>query len=295
MGGKPTADGGGDGSWQGAVLRYVAQSLYAKIIIALIVIYYVVAVVGAAVGRFNLTWHGVFPIVVISNGPDRLRPPESEPSTAPHNPSSDVSVASSTVGKTPPEPLPPSAPAPTSAGNIFYGGFGKTTHELIVNHVDVERENVRISYHQEVLGHSMLVYQDLEGDDQKTGRARGVIQYSGRENRTEGSVGITPESAEEMCQASGLKKLMDSARDEFGLADKVAYSKTNTNTNPDSVATTSWFKNGALWNFSDKSKLVVRTSFARTWWASGGSGWQCTVEVCAIPPNGKACFDLPSP
>jgi hypothetical protein len=288
---KPTADGDRDGSWQGTVLRYVSQSLYAKVIIALIVIYYVVAVVGAAVGRFNLEWHGVFPTVVSNPRLDRSSQTESETTSARHNPPPEASAASGTIGQAPPEPPPP--PAPTSAGNIFYGGFGKTTHELIANHVDVERDNRGISYHQDVLGHPMLVYQDLEDDDQKTGRARGVVQSSGRENSTEGTVGIMPASAEAMCGASGLKELMDSARNEFGLADKVTYSKTNTD--PDSGSTTSWFQNGALWNFSDKSKLIVRTSFAHTWWSKGGHGWRCTIEVCAVPPNGKACFDLPSP
>jgi hypothetical protein len=91
---KPTADGDRDGSWQGAVLRYVSQSLYAKVIIALIVIYYVVAVVGAAVGRFNLEWHGVFPTVVSNPRLDRSSQTESETTSARHNPPPEASAAS---------------------------------------------------------------------------------------------------------------------------------------------------------------------------------------------------------
>ncbi len=66
---RPVADGESDGSWQGKLIGYFERSLFAKAIVTLVVIYYVVAVVGAAVGVFDLEWHGVFPVAQVKSDP----------------------------------------------------------------------------------------------------------------------------------------------------------------------------------------------------------------------------------
>ncbi|WP_321958141.1 hypothetical protein [Paraburkholderia bannensis] len=296
---KPTADGGGDGNWQTAALRYLAKSLFAKAIVALVVIYYVVAVVGAAVGKFDLEWRGFFPIVTVKANfmlSNALRPASAPAAESPVGPkTSALSVAASTPptsASAPPVAPPPLEPRPVSAGDLFDGGFGKTLHELTEKGITVFRENnSTISYaQQDVLGYSMTVYQDVDSIGKKTARAHGVIKFEGYENPNEGSSGTSAELVERKCGKSGLTQLMEIAREKYGVPDNVAYPTPVEN--DDGKSETRVEENSAVWNFSDKSRLIAKTSFVRTWWSANRSGWRCSVEICAVPANGGSCLGL---
>lgn len=58
-------------NWQGMLIALISESLFAKIIVALIVVYYVAAAIGPMIADVETEWHGWFPTMRLKQDPTK--------------------------------------------------------------------------------------------------------------------------------------------------------------------------------------------------------------------------------